>query len=100
MLVSVKGGEVKVIVDSIMRMTPQRMIQEQSCAEVVCGFLERTQLVVQEEVARNIAQTLTATVRLLVRHRKSNRKEIMHRLKLHLTKIFHYVDIYLLGFNI
>ena len=74
MLVSVKGGEVKVIVDSIMRMTPQRMIQEQSCAEVVCGFLERTQLVVQEEVARNIAQTLTATVRLLVRHRKLNRK--------------------------
>ena len=74
MLVSVKGGEVKVIVDSIMRMAPRRMTQQQSGAYVVYGFLERTQLVVQEEAARNIAQTLTATERLLVRHRKSNRK--------------------------
>ena len=74
MLVSVKGGELKVIVDSIMRMAPQRMIQEQSGADIVCGFLERTQLVVQEEVAGNIAQTLTSMVWLLVRHKKLNRK--------------------------
>ena len=74
MLVSVKGGEVKDIVDSIMRMAPQTMTQEQSGADVVCGFLERMQRIVQEEVARNIAQTLTVTVRLLVRHRKLNRK--------------------------
>ena len=74
MLMSVKGGEVKDIVDSIMRMAPQTMTQEQSGADVVCGFLERMQRIVQEEVARNIAQTLTVTVRLLVRHRKLNRK--------------------------
>ena len=74
MLVSVKGGEVKDIVDSIMRMAPQTMTQEQSGADVVCGFLERTQIVVQEEVVRNIAQTLTVTVWLLIRHRKLNRK--------------------------
>ena len=74
MLVSVKGGEVKDIVDSIMRMAPQTMTQEQSGADVVCGFLERMQRIVQEEVARNIAQTLTVTIRLLVRHRKLNRK--------------------------
>ena len=59
MLVSVKGGEVKDIVDSIMRMAPQTMTQEQSGADFVCGFLERMQRIVQEEVVRNIAQTLT-----------------------------------------
>ena len=57
MLVSVKGGEVKDIIDSTMRMSPQTRTREQSGADVVCSVLERTQLVVQDEVARNIAQT-------------------------------------------
>ena len=86
MCVRVKGGEVNDIVDSTMRMAPQTIIQEQSGADVVCNFLERTQLVVQDEAARNIIQTLTATERLLVRHRISNRKKINASLEI----TFHY----------
>ena len=86
MLVSVKGGEVKGIVDSTMRMAPQTITHEQSGADVVCSFLERTKLTAQDKAARKIGQTLTATEWLLVRHRKSNRKRNIALLEI----TFHY----------